>query len=115
MGSLCGVGYLVLQGRDILLNSDYDTLRSRYPGEEMSEYKLKPCPFCGAEVAIGYCGTGTYEIQATREGCLICDDGVLVNHGGIVSTDIDQVVNAWNIRRTITEVEGRKNESALVR
>ena len=38
MGSLCGVGYLVLHSRDILLNSDYDTLRSRYPGEEMRKY-----------------------------------------------------------------------------
>ena len=64
----------------------------------MTEDKLKPCPFCGAEVGIGYCGTGTYEVTAIKDGCMICADGILIDHGGIVTTDIDAVKKGWNRR-----------------
>ena len=60
--------------------------------------QLKPCPFCGKEVGIFYCGTGTYEIYALENGCLFCGDGILVDHGGIVSTDISKVIENWNTR-----------------
>ena len=60
--------------------------------------ELKPCPFCGIEVDIFYCGTGTYEVHSIDGGCLICGNGVLIDHGGIVSTDINVVIEAWNKR-----------------
>lgn len=68
------------------------------------QVELKPCPFCGNEnIAYSYCGTGTYEIYSTDGGCLFCKQGILVDHGGIVSTDSNVVINAWNTRPQPTD------------
>lgn len=70
--------------------------------------KLKPCPFCGAEVDIFYAGTGTYEIfSINNKGCLLCgepkeNNTFMFNTGGIVSSKIEDAIQAWN-RRTSKE------------
>ena len=71
----------------------------------MIDEKLKRCPFCGSDVSIFYAGTGTYQIFSHNNDCLFCgednkhgNDGFYINHGGIVSTDIDVIREAWNRR-----------------
>lgn len=64
------------------------------------ERKLLPCPFCDSKVNITYCGTGTYEIYSDNKSCMICGGGILITHGGFVTTDINEVIKAWNTRHT---------------
>lgn len=64
--------------------------------------ELKPCPFCGKEVAVVDLGHKLYRPSCNHPYCVFCADcdllfGYDVDYGGTFDTE-QEAAEAWNVR-----------------
>ena len=66
----------------------------------MEDLNLKPCPFCGSEAQLEYCGTSRcFRMHTAKVECSAC--GVIGDSGGSFKSGEDaecDAINKWNTR-----------------